>query len=54
MIVGKCNYFNIFIKFFIFAFRYTGESGLGKATLINNLFQTDLYSERYTSTAQGK
>lgn len=30
-----------------------GESGLGKATLINSLFLTDLYPERHILTAQG-
>jgi septin 2 len=30
-----------------------GESGLGKATLINSLFLTDLYPKRNVLTAQG-
>jgi septin family protein len=32
---------------------FLGESGLGKATLINSLFLTDLYPERHICTAQG-
>jgi len=31
-----------------------GESGLGKATLVNSLFLTDIYPERHVPTAQGK
>ncbi|CAF3136839.1 unnamed protein product [Rotaria sp. Silwood2] len=31
-----------------------GESGLGKATLIDNLFQTDLYPQRHIYTGQEK
>lgn len=31
-----------------------GESGLGKSTLINSLFLTDLYPERQISTASEK
>lgn len=31
-----------------------GESGLGKSTLINSLFLTDLYPERYIPGAAGK
>ena len=30
-----------------------GESGLGKATLVNSLFLTDLYPERHIFSAQG-
>lgn len=32
----------------------TGESGLGKSTLINSLFLTDLYPERIIPGAAGK
>lgn len=32
---------------------FQGESGLGKATLVNSLFLTDLYPERHICTAQG-
>jgi len=32
----------------------SGESGLGKSTLVNSLFLTDLYPERQIPTAQGK
>ena len=48
--------------FFVFLFvslrlfsccRHTGESGLGKATLVNSLFLTDLYPERHILTGQG-
>lgn len=31
----------------------SGESGLGKSTLINSLFLTDLYPERYIPGAAG-
>lgn len=30
-----------------FVFLFPGESGLGKSTLINSLFLTDLYSAEY-------
>lgn len=30
----------------------TGESGLGKSTLINSLFLTDLYSKDYPGPSQ--
>lgn len=33
---------------------FIGESGLGKSTLINSLFLTDLYPERYIPGAAGK
>ncbi|CAF1051428.1 unnamed protein product [Adineta steineri] len=39
---------------FEFTVMVVGESGLGKATLINNLFLTDLYPERHIPTAQEK
>ena len=32
----------------------TGESGLGKSTLVNSLFLTDLYKERKLPSVQGK
>lgn len=32
----------------------SGESGLGKSTLINSLFLTDLYPERYIPGAAGR
>jgi len=32
----------------------SGESGLGKSTLVNSLFLTDLYPERHIHTASGK
>lgn len=32
---------------------FSGESGLGKSTLINSLFLTDLYPERYIPGAAG-
>lgn len=32
----------------------TGESGLGKSTLINSLFLTDLYKDRTLYDAQGE
>lgn len=31
---------------------FTGESGLGKSTLINSLFLTDLYSKDYPGPSQ--
>ncbi|CAF4992307.1 unnamed protein product, partial [Rotaria magnacalcarata] len=37
---------------FEFTLMVVGESGLGKATLINSLFLTDLYPERHIHTAQ--
>jgi predicted GTPase len=32
----------------------TGETGLGKSTLVNSLFLTDLYPERIIPTAGGQ
>ena len=42
------------IKFFITIFFFSGESGLGKSTLINTLFLTDLYPDRIVPGAQGE
>jgi septin 2 len=50
MVVGMLNHFLIFYWWILFL---SGESGLGKATLINSLFLTDLYPERHISSAQG-
>lgn len=38
----------------LFLYWITGESGLGKSTLINSLFLTDLYPERIIPGAAGK
>lgn len=35
-------------------FCFSGESGLGKSTLINSLFLTDLYRDRRVPSAQGE
>lgn len=35
------------------SFLWLGESGLGKSTLINSLFLTDLYPERHIPSAAG-
>ena len=32
---------------------FVGESGLGKSTLVNSLFLTDLYPERHIHSAAG-
>lgn len=34
--------------------RITGESGLGKSTLVNSLFLTDLYADRKLPKAAGE
>lgn len=41
-----CFYWNADVSL-IFCFLPPGESGLGKSTLINSLFLTDLYSSEY-------
>lgn len=41
-------------KGFEFTLMVVGESGLGKSTLINSLFLTDLYSERNVPSAQDR
>ena len=35
-------------------FLFLGESGLGKSTLVNSLFLTDLYPERNIPGAKGR
>ena len=40
------RFYDITFNFF-FYFMILGESGLGKSTLINSLFLTDLYPDRY-------
>ena len=37
-----------------FALCQLGESGLGKSTLVNSLFLTDLYKDRKLLNAEGK
>ena len=39
-------------SFFLIIFFVTGESGLGKSTLINSLFLTDIYSSQYPGPSQ--
>ncbi|XP_050408823.1 septin-2B [Patella vulgata] len=41
-------------KGFEFTLMVVGESGLGKSTLVNSLFLTDLYPERHIPTASDK
>lgn len=41
-------------KGFEFTLMVVGESGLGKSTLVNSLFLTDLYPERIIPGAIGK
>lgn len=36
------------------SFPLAGESGLGKSTLVNSLFLTDLYRDRKLLSAEGK
>uniref|UniRef100_A0A8C5H196 Septin-5-like n=1 Tax=Gouania willdenowi TaxID=441366 RepID=A0A8C5H196_GOUWI len=40
-------------KGFTFTLMVAGESGLGKSTLINSLFLTDLYKDRKVLNAEG-
>lgn len=40
-------------KGFEFTILVVGDSGLGKSTLINSLFMTDLYSDRSIDTVTG-
>ena len=47
MVVGKLNFMSSIIKQLIL---FTGESGLGKSTLMNCLFLADLYKERKALT----
>jgi septin family protein len=41
-------------KGFEFSILIVGDSGLGKSTLINSLFMTDLYSDRTIDSVNGK
>lgn len=41
-------------KGFEFTLMVVGESGLGKSTLVNSLFLTDLYPERVITGAVGE
>ena len=41
-------------KGFEFTIIVVGESGLGKSTLIDSLFQTDLYPNRVVPNAKGQ
>lgn len=41
-------------KGFEFTLMVVGESGLGKSTLVNSLFLTDLYPERIIPDAVGR
>lgn len=41
-------------KGFEFTLMVAGESGLGKSTLINTLFLTDLYKDRVIPSVNGK
>lgn len=41
-------------KGFEFTLMVVGESGLGKSTLVNSLFLTDLYPERVIPDSVGK
>lgn len=38
----------------LFVWCYAGESGLGKSTLVNSLFLTDLYKDRKLLNAEGE
>ncbi len=41
-------------KGFEFTLMVVGESGLGKSTLVDSLFDTDIYPERIVPGAEGK
>lgn len=41
-------------KGFEFTLMVAGESGLGKSTLVNTLFLTDLYQDRVIPPVEGK
>lgn len=41
-------------KGFDFTLMVAGESGLGKSTLVNSLFLTDLYKDRKLLNAEGE
>ena len=41
-------------KGFEFTLLVVGDSGLGKSTLVNSLFMTDLYTEKNVETKLGK
>lgn len=41
-------------KGFEFTLMVAGESGLGKSTLVNTLFLTDLYEDRIIPPVEGK
>ena len=44
----------VWILMFYLSNIVAGESGLGKSTLVNSLFLTDLYPERNVPGAKGK
>ena len=39
---------------FDFTLMVVGEAGLGKSTMVNSLFLTDLYKDRKVTSAEGK
>lgn len=41
-------------KGFEFTLMVVGESGLGKSTLVDSLFDTDIYPDRVIPSANGK
>ena len=55
-VIGICIDWNIsciFVTVF-FSFHCPGESGLGKSTLVDSLFLTDLYDDTAIPKAVGK